>query len=65
MFLKHEINFLNRVVEGSRSRGRPKKNWKNTVLHDKEDWNMIRIDPMDRLLWRKMLKTKHIGVQPP
>ena len=39
--------------------------WANTVLHDKEDWNMTRVDPMDRLLWRRMLKTKHIGVQPP
>ena len=29
----------NMVVVGSRSRGRPKKNWANTVLHDKEDWN--------------------------
>ena len=35
------------TVESSRSRERPKKNWENTVLHDKEDWNMTRVDPVD------------------
>ena len=53
------------VVEGSRGRGRPTKNWATTVQEDRKAWKITRIDPMDRSLWRKNLKNNHIVVQPP
>jgi hypothetical protein len=58
------------VVDGSRGRGRPKKNWTDTVKEDSKAWKMTCVDPMDRVLWRKNLKKKiikiyHIAVQPP
>ena len=55
----------NMVVEGKQTRGRPRKNWSNTVQHDLEDWNLTPVDPMDRGLWRKLLKVRQIAVQPP
>ena len=53
------------MVDGRRVRGRPKKSWADTVQEDRKAWKMTNIDPMDRLLWRKGLKTNFIHVQPP
>jgi hypothetical protein len=48
------------VVDGSRGRGRPKKNWTDTVKEDSKAWKMTCVDPMDRVLWTKNLKKKII-----
>ena len=43
-------------VEGSRSRGRPKKTWKEVVREDCQARKLNKEDAMDRCKWRKMIK---------
>jgi len=43
-------------VEGSRSRGRPKRTWKEVVQEDYKARNLNKEDAMDRGRWKKLIK---------
>ena len=43
-------------VEGSRPRGRPKRNWKEVVREDCQARKLNKEDAMDRCKWRKVIK---------
>jgi len=43
-------------VEGSRSRGRPKRTWREVVLKDYQARKLNREDAMDHSRWRKLIK---------
>ena len=43
-------------VEGSRSRGRPKRTWKEVVPEDCQARKMNKEDAVDRCKWRKVIK---------
>jgi len=43
-------------VEGSRSRGRPKRTWKEVVQKDCQARNLHKEDAMDHGRWKKLIK---------
>jgi len=43
-------------VEGLRTRGRPKKTWKEVVCEDCQARKLNKEDAMDSYKWRKMIK---------
>jgi len=43
-------------VEGSRTRGRPKRTWKEVVQKDCQARNLKKEDAMDRGRWKKLIK---------
>jgi len=43
-------------VEGSRPRGRPKRNWREVVQEECQARKMNKEDAMDHCEWRKMIK---------
>ena len=47
---------VEREVEGSGPRGRPKKTWKEVVREDCQARKLNKEDAMDRCKWRKMIK---------
>ena len=51
-------------VAGQRRRGRPNKTWSDTIRDDRKRWNASRVDPMDRVEWRKKLRTNVCNMQP-
>ena len=44
-------------VEGSRLRGRPKRTWREVVQKDCQAHNLNREDAVDRVRWKKLIKT--------
>jgi len=43
-------------VEGARSRGRPKRTWREVVKKDCQARKLNREDAMDNSIWRKQIK---------
>jgi len=43
-------------VEGTRSRGRPKRTWREVVKEDCQECKLNTEDAMDRSKWRKLIK---------
>ena len=43
-------------VEGSRSRGRPKRTWREVVQKDCQGRNLNREDAMDHGRWKKLIR---------
>ena len=60
--LLHRVTIINMKkcmeyeVEGSRSRGRPKRTWKEVVQKDCQAGNLNKEDAMDRGRWKKLIK---------
>ena len=48
---------MSHVVEGSRSRGRPKKTWSDCIQDDRKEWRMTKTDAMNRAKWRSSMRT--------
>jgi len=48
--------YMEYEVEGSRSRGRPKRTWKEVVQKDCQARNLNKEDAMDRGRWKKLTK---------
>lgn len=46
-----------RTIPGNRDRGRPKKTWSECVEKDLRDCNLSEVDPLDRVAWRKGIRT--------
>ena len=51
-------------VDGHRGRGRPKKIWNDMINDDLRRWKLSRIDPANRIEWRKKLRTNIGAVRP-
>ena len=48
--------FMEYEMEDSRSRGRPKRTWREVVQKDCQARNLNREDAMDRGRWKKLIK---------
>ena len=57
---KEDTDWVNKCmeydVEGSRSRGRPKRTWKEVMQKDCQACNLKKKDAMDRGRWKKLIK---------
>jgi len=57
---KEDTDYVKRCmeyeVEGSRSRGRPKRTWREVVQKDCQAHNLNMEDAMDRDRWKKLIK---------
>ena len=47
---------MEKEVEGSRPRGRPKRTWREVVQKDCQGRNLNREHAMDRGRWKKLIK---------
>ena len=65
--IQRSSDWINKVtkfeVDGTSSRGRPKKTWAQTVKQDMVCWGLEHVDPTDRNIWRHAMRTKK-RVQP-
>ena len=43
-------------VRNIKGPGRPKKTWDETIRRDREEWQLHRVDPTDRLAWKGVLR---------
>jgi len=48
------VKYIKYVVEGVRSRDRPKKTWTEVTEKDRQNWQLCKEDVMDRRKWRKL-----------
>ena len=44
-------------VDGHRGRGRTRKTWRYKINDDRKNWKLTRVDPANRIEWRKSLRT--------
>lgn len=51
-------------VDGNCGRGRPRKAWRDMINHDLKNWRLTRIDPANRIEWRKKLRTNMGAMRP-
>ena len=51
-------------VDGHCRRGRPRKTWRDTINDDLKNWKLTRVDPANRIEWRKKLRTNMGAVRP-
>ena len=51
-------------VDGQRGRGRPRKTVRDMINDDDKNWKMTRVDPANRIEWRKKLRTNMGAVCP-
>ena len=50
--------------DGHRGRGRPRKTWRDTINNDFKICKLTRVDPANRIEWRKKLRTNMGAVRP-
>ena len=51
-------------ITAHRGRGRPRKTWRDTINDDRKNWKLTRVDPVNRIEWRKKLRT-NVGAARP
>ena len=51
---------INFVVDGRVGLGRPRKTWSECIMPDISKFKMSKIDPNDRLLWKKNLRANMV-----
>ena len=51
-------------ADGHRGRGRPRKTWRDTINDDLKNYKLTRVDPANKIEWRKKLRTNMGTVRP-
>ena len=57
--MEERVNLIMRVVqiEGKHGPARPKMTWKTLTERDRHEWNLNKVGPCDRDVWRSSVRS--------